>query len=83
MSKCIVVEPMMVFDTSNSDECTQHTHFKFLMHLDTHFREWRMKTSGEVGSERFPDLPCAVLDALPHGGDHHAGPVSSLQGARR
>lgn len=83
MSKCIAVHATRVFIRSIGDECAQHTHFNFFLNRYAHFRAWRVKTSGEVGSEQFRDLPCAVLDALTHGGDHHAGPVSSLQGERR
>lgn len=79
----IVVGTRIVFRWSIGADCEQHTHFNFRLHFDAHFRAWRVKTSGEVGSKRFPNLPCVVLDALTHGGDHHAGPVSSLQGERR
>lgn len=83
MSKAIFVDTTSVFRGSIGDECAQHTHFTFHVHLVAHFRAWRVKASGEVGSEGFPDLPYVVLDALTPGGDHHAGPVSSCRGERQ
>ena len=83
MPKSIFIEPTSMFSGSIGDECEQHTHFTFHVHLGAHFLAWRVKTSGEVGSERLPDLPYVVLDALTPGGDHHAGPVSSSQEEHR